>query len=259
MPEIERVGCRIWYESDGARDAPALLLLNSLGATIDMWAPQLPALGASRRIIRFDYRGHGRSGTSPGPYPLDLLGRDALAVLDAAGAPSAAVCGISLGGMIAMWLGCYAAERVERLVLTATGAKIGTDAGWNDRIAAVMAAGPEAIATAVLSRWFTAGFRDRSPEVVAPVAAALGRCSAEGYAGCAAAVRDADLRDAIGGIRVPTLVVTGTFDESTPPALGNAVAAAIPGATLIDLPAAHLVNLEAADAYTSAVEGFLHP
>lgn len=268
MPEVEHRGCRLWYTVDGPAGAPALVLSNSLGSTADLWAPQLRPFAAAFRVIRYDIRGHGRSTAPPGPCPLELLGGDALAVLDAAGAARAHVCGISLGGLTALWLGLHAPERVGRLVLAATGARIGTPELWNRRIEEVRAGGMAAIVPGLLERWFTAGFREREPGVVEAFAAMLRAASPEGYAACCAAVRDADLRADLGRITAPALVISGRDDQATPPALGRALCLAVPAvpsapamprARYLELPAAHLLNVEAAEAFTRAVLEFLAP
>src|SRR3989454_9339849 len=212
MPEALSSGCRTWYTADGPAGGPPLLLSNSLGTTASLWDAALPALTARCRVIRYDTRGHGRTSVPPGPYSLETLGRDAIAVLDAAGVERAHVCGISLGGLVGMWLGVFAPERVRGLILANTGAQIGTAELWNQRISAVEAKGMGAMVDRLLQRWFTPGFRKRRPDVIARFRAMIESCSPTGYAGCCAAVRDADLRDAIGRIRAPSLVIVGTHD-----------------------------------------------
>src|SRR5215470_2065884 len=136
MPEIVRDGVRIAWTADGSPARPALLLSNSLGTTMAMWDPIVPRLAEQYWVIRYDTRGHGGSTVSAGDYSLELLGRDAVAVLDQAGVRSAAVCGLSLGGLTAQWLALETSSRVSRVVLANTGVKIGTDELWNQRIAA---------------------------------------------------------------------------------------------------------------------------
>jgi 3-oxoadipate enol-lactonase len=257
MPEVGRDGCRICYALDGPPGRPVLLLSNSLGTSLELWDGVLPALARRFRVIRYDARGHGRSGAPPGPYQLEALGRDALAVLDAGGAARAAVCGLSLGGLTAMWLGVHAPERVSRLVLANTGARIGSPALWNQRIAEVEGGGMSAIADRLLERWFTPDFRRRRPEVVARYHAMIASCSPAGYVGCCAAIRDADLRDAIGAITAPALIVAGAADEATPPALGEAARERIPGARIATLEAAHLSNVEQPERFAELVVEFL--
>src|SRR5262245_8776811 len=134
---VESGGARISYSVDGPLDRPALLFINSIGTTRDLWRAQMPALVGTYRVIRYDARGHGSSSAPAGNYSIEQLGRDALAILDAEGTQRAHICGISLGGLTAMWLGVNAPERVSSLVLANTAARIGTLQSWTDRIALV--------------------------------------------------------------------------------------------------------------------------
>ena len=257
MPDIDADGCRLTWSAEGPPDAPALLLLDALGTTVDLWRSQIDHLAAAFRVVRFDTRGHGASDAPPGPYTLDRLGRDALAVLDAAGARRAHVCGVSLGGQTALWLAVHAPERVSGVVAANTGARIGTTALWNQRIRDVETLGMQALVEPAIARWFTPRFRRTDPETVDRFRAMLGGCAAAGYAGCCAALRDADLRADLPRIERPTLVVVGADDHATPPAAGRAIQEQVPGAELLALDAAHLANVERADAFTAGVLAFL--
>lgn len=257
MPEVDADGCRLSYSVEGPVDAPVLLLSNSIGTTSALWDRQAGPFAKAFRVVRYDTRGHGRSSVPPGDYTMDRLGRDALAVLDAAGAAHAHVCGISLGGITAMWLGLHAPERVGRLVLANTGARVGTVEMWQQRIALIRANGMAAVAEATPSRWFTENFRRQRPEVVAEFTAMVAACPADGYAGCGAAIRDADLREDVQRITAPALVITGTADPATPPSEGEFLCSRISGARRLELEAAHLSNVEAADAFTAGVLQFL--
>jgi 3-oxoadipate enol-lactonase len=259
MPEARSDGCRLWFEIGGPRAAPPLLLANSIGTTIDLWGPQLPAWTDRFRLLRYDTRGHGRSEATPGPYALDQLGRDALAVLDAAGIERAAVCGLSLGGLTAQWLALHAPSRVERLVLANTAARIGTRESWATRIGQVAAGGMASIVDRVLALWFSEEFRRREPAVVARFAGVLADCPVDGYVGCCAALRDADLRDQLGGVTIPVLVIVGARDRATPPADGAALGEALAEARLLSLDAAHLANVEQPAGFAAAVVDFLRP
>jgi 3-oxoadipate enol-lactonase len=257
MPEVEVDGGRVWFSAEGAVAGPVLLLSNSLGTTSRLWDRQAAVFTRAFRVVRYDTRGHGQSSAPAGEYSLDALGRDGLAVLDAVGARRADVCGISLGGMTAMWLGLHAPARIGRLVLANTGARIGTAELWSERIAQVRTRGMAAIAELTPARWFTEDFRARQPAVVAEFEAMVAACPPHGYVGCAAALRDADLRAAIGTISAPVLVITGASDPATPPSDGAWLCARIAGARHCELAAAHLSNIEASDAFTAAVLDFL--
>lgn len=238
-------GVAVHHRVDGAADAPALLLINSLGADLSMWDPQVPALAERFRVIRYDARGHGRSPVPPGRYALGDLGRDALDLLDRLGVARAHVCGLSLGGMTAMWLAAHAAPRVDRLVLFCTSALLGPPSGWVERAELVRAGGTGAVAEAVVARWVTPGFAAAHPGEVRRLREMVAATPADGYAGACAAIERMDLRPDLPGIVAPTLVVAGAEDPATPPAHGAAIAAAIPGARLeVVAEAAHLASYE---------------
>ena len=257
MGSISHNGVKLHYEIEGREDAPVLVLSNSLGTTLEMWAPQMPALLQHFRVLRHDARGHGRSDVPPGPYSTAQLGADVLALMDHLGIARAHFCGLSMGGMIGMWLGTHHAGRLDRLALCNTAAKIGTPETWNPRIAKVEAEGMASIVDTVLERWFTDRFRARAPEQVAVVRDMLLNTAPAGYSANCAAVRDMDQRADLASIRVPTLVIAGTHDGSTPAADGRAVADAIPGARYVELDAAHLSNWEQSEQFTQALVAFL--
>jgi 3-oxoadipate enol-lactonase len=254
MPDLSRAGGTIHWQVEGPAHAPALLFSNSLGSDLDLWLPQLDVV-RDRRVIRYDTRGHGRS-TGISSWTIDLLGEDALAVLDAAGIERADFVGISLGGLTGMWLGIHAPDRVGRLVLANTGAKIGTPETWNQRISAVQTEGLAAIADSVLARWFTPGFAASHADTVARIRHTLVNTPPAGYIACCEALREADLRNPIAAITSPVLVVTGKHDLSTPPALGEFVRTRIAGARLVELDAAHISNVEQAEAFNRAMLEF---
>jgi 3-oxoadipate enol-lactonase len=250
-------GTDLHYRMDGTRGAPVLVLSNSLGTEHAMWEPQLATLTPHFCVVRYDTRGHGASGVTPGPYTIDQLGRDVVALLDHLGTERASFCGLSLGGMIGMWLGIHAKARIDRLVLANTAARIAPADLWNQRIENVNAGGIAAISDTVLSRWFTPEFRAREPDTIARMKAMMERQPPAGYVACCAAVRDMDQREEVARIEAPTLVITGTHDASTPPSDGAFLAAQIAGARLVELPAAHLSNIEAAPAFNDALASFL--
>lgn len=250
-------GTTLHYTRDGDPHAPPLVLANSLGADHTMWAPQVPSLAKHFHVIRYDARGHGESGCTPGPYTIELLGHDVVALLDHLQIQRTHFCGLSLGGATGQWLALEASSRLDRLVLANTAAKIGTPEMWDARIAAVTAGGVAAVADAVLARWFTPGFAQREPATIAHVKAMLSRQSAAGYAAQSAAVRDFDFRDALATIATPTLVIAGAHDPSTPAADGRFLAQHIPGARYIELDAAHFSNVEQPDEFNAALLSFL--
>ncbi len=265
MPTLVRGDVALHYAVDGRDDAPPLVMSNSLGTDLAMWAPQMDALATTFRVLRYDTRGHGRSSVPPGPYAIDQLGGDVLALLDHLGIARAHVCGLSMGGLTGMWLAIHAPERVDRLVLANTGARIGGAEFWNARIDAIRAevatSGgdrlPDRVVAAVIDRWFTKRFQQLAPSHVARVAAMLRATAADGYVANSEAIRDADLRDGLRSIAAPTLVVAGTHDPSTPPQLGRDIAAAVPGAEYVEFDAAHLSNIEQAGAFSAALLRFL--
>jgi 3-oxoadipate enol-lactonase len=251
-------GCGLSYHVDGDPRAPALLFSNSLGTTHELREPQVEGLASVLYVIRYDTRGHGRSDAPDHPYSLDLLGRDALAILDAAGAPRAHVCGLSLGGLTAMWLGVHAPSRVHTLVLASTAARICNAAFWEERIEQVLTGGLRPLAAGSMARWFTDGFRAAHPELVDRFRRTLEACPVPGYAACCGVLRDADLRGAIGAITAPTLAVAGIHDPVTPPSDADAIRARIRDARVTVLDAAHLANIEQADAFNSRVLAFIN-
>jgi 3-oxoadipate enol-lactonase len=257
VAEIDAGGFTVSYDVSGRATAPSMLLSHALGTTADLWSPQMAAFTKAFRVIRYDTRGHGRSGVPPGSYTIDQLGRDALAVLDAAGVDRAHICGLSLGGLTAMWLGIHAPHRIVSLILSSTAPRIGTTEGWNDRIQQVRTVGLGAVADATMQRWFTETFRQRHPDIVSRHRAMVASCHPDGYVGCCAAIRDADLREAIRGIDAPALVIAGTSDPVTTPDHGREMRAGIARSRMVTLEAAHLSNVERADEFNATVLDFL--
>ena len=249
---------RISYEADGIPDAPALLLINSIGSTREMWARQMAAFTVRYRVIRYDARGHGRSSVPGGAYTLEQLGRDALAVLDAAGAQTAHVCGISLGGITAQWLGLNAADRIGSLVLANTAARIGTVDSWTERIQLVRQQGMSAVADMAMPRWFSPPFHQRDPETVHGFRAMVQNCQVDGYLGCCAALRDADLREQVSRLTAPTLLVASTADTATPPEGLAFIHEQVQGSQLVTFDSGHLSNVECPTEFTAAVLDFLN-
>ncbi len=234
-----------------------LLLSNSLGTSMGMWDAQLPAFATRFRVLRYDGRGHGRSGVPGGAYGLDRLGRDVLELLDALGVARVSFCGLSMGGMIGQWLGARAPERLDRMVLANTSAFMGPPSGWDSRIATVLEHGMGAVADAVLERWFTPAFLETGKAAAEAPRRMLLDTSPIGYAGCCAAIRDMDMRPAGRLIATSTLVIGGSLDPATPPPHSEALAATLQEARIVMLPAAHLSNVEMPEAFTGAALRFL--
>jgi 3-oxoadipate enol-lactonase len=240
----------LYYQVEGPEDGPAVLLINSLATRLELWDHQAAELSKHARLIRYDARGHGRSSVPAGEYTLEQLGRDALAVLDAAGVRSAAVGGISLGGLTALWLGVHAPERITALLVANTAARVGTVERWTERVTLVRTKGLAAVAEMTMANWFTEEFRARERATIERFRSMVASCPLDGYVGCCAALRDADLREAIAAIRAPTLVIGGRRDPSTALEQTQAIADRIPGARLIAFDCAHLSNVERAGEFT---------
>jgi 3-oxoadipate enol-lactonase len=239
----------------GPSGAPVLVLGNSLGTTREMWEPQLPALSRRFRVLRYEHRGHGGSPAPPGPYTIAALAGDVLALLDEYEVGTAHYCGVSLGGMVGMWLAANAPGRVGALALCCTSAFLQPVQLWQDRAAAVRAGGTGSISRQVVGRWFTPTYQAAHPGTVAGFVTTLERDVApEGYAGCCDALAVMDLRPLLRSIGARTLVVAGAEDPATPPWHGAVIASAIPGARLrVIRGAAHLANVSSAAEFTATL------
>ncbi|MFC5862526.1 3-oxoadipate enol-lactonase [Acidicapsa dinghuensis] len=257
MPFADLKDVRLRYELEGSDASPVLVLSNSLGVSLEMWDSQMTAFAKHFRVLRYDTRGLGGSSVPVGPYLVDQLGGDVLNLLDSLEIKEALFCGVSMGGQIGQWLGIHAPDRIRRIVVASTAAKIGTDESWNARIATVQSEGLAPVIPGTVERWFTADFRARSFGSVAIVENMLRSVSPEGYAANCAAVRDADFRDELHRIKAPTLVISGKHDVSTTIDDGRFLADEIPHAHFVELDAAHLCNVEAVDAFNEAATEFL--
>jgi 3-oxoadipate enol-lactonase/4-carboxymuconolactone decarboxylase len=257
MPFAHRDGVRLYWRLDGRPDRPALLLLNAIGTDMGVWDAVVPLITPNHLVLRMDIRGHGASDAPSRAYDLEMLAADALSVMDAAGVGSASLCGLSLGAMVAMTLALRAPERVSALVCACSSPQMDPTI-WSERIDTVRARGPAAIVEAAMQRAFTPAFRRTHPETAATIGAGLAGMSADGYIGCAAAIRDMQLKDRIAAIQAPTLVISGAQDVATPfIGHGERIAAAIAGAQAVSLEAAHLACLEAPGAFAARVLNFL--
>jgi len=241
------------HRIEGPENAPVLVLSNSLGTTLEMWRHQAPALRERFRLVRYDHRGHGGSRVPPGLYAMDDLGRDVLALLDGLEVKRFSFCGLSIGGMVGMWLASQAPERVERLVLCCTAASFDPDA-CSSRARTVREHGVAEVADAVLERWFTPDFRQGHASVLEWAGRMLRETPPEGYAGCCEAIAGADLGERLGDIRAPTLIIAGAEDPAAPPERSESIRDSVPDARLEILsPAAHLAKVERPEAMTGTV------
>jgi 3-oxoadipate enol-lactonase len=256
VPFAEINNTRLFYRLEGRRGLPALALSHSLGCDHSMWAPQMPDLLQHFQVLRYDTRGHGASAVATGDYTLDQFGQDVLALADKLGLKAFAFCGLSMGGAVGQWLAINAPHRLTRLVLANTSPKFGTPDVWNARIKAVQEGGMQAIVEATMQRFFSA---DKQESTWAhSIRAVLLGTDPKGYAACCSALRDADTRAVLGKISVPTLVIGGDQDPSTPwEGNGSILVRDIPRAKALRLQTAHLSNLEQPQPFITAVLDFL--
>jgi len=253
------VAAELRHEFRGKRGSPALVFTGSLGTDLTMWQPQADVLKPHFCTLRYDIRGHGRSEVPPGPYSMDDLGSDLVGLLDRLGIERASLCGLSIGGMISMWVAAHAPERVDRLVVCCTSAQLRPAESWLERAALVRAEGVQAVADAVLDRWFSPAFTAAHPELIERMRATLIATPREGYAGCCEAIAAMDLTPVLPSISAPTLVVSAAEDPSIPPEHGRRIAELIPGARFeLVQDARHIANVEQSDLITSLIREFLN-
>lgn len=256
MPMIDADGCPIHVAIDGRDSGPTIVLSNSLGSTIRMWEPQLEALAGQFRVVRYDRRGHGKSGRS-GPYSFERFGRDVLAILDALNIRTAHWCGLSMGGMVGQWLGANAPDRFDRIVLANTTCYFADPSRFQDRIKAVTQNGLASIADQVIATWLTEDFREREPAVTQGIRQMFIATPVEGYVGCCEALSMLDQRHLLPKISRPVLIIAGRHDTSTTVEQAEFIRKAIPKANMTLLDAAHLSNVEQSYAFNDALIGFL--
>jgi 3-oxoadipate enol-lactonase len=242
---------------EGSEDKPVLMLAHPIATNLHFWDPQAPALIEHFRLLRYDSRGHGLTTADHGPYSIERLGRDALAIMDAQGIEKAHWLGLSMGGMTGLWLLINARERIGRSVLAGAAAHIPGPDMWNNRIHMAREGGMEGVAEAAAERWFTKHFRDTEPDKAERVKAMVRAAPLQGYLAACAAIRDTDLREAARSITNKVLVIAGRHDLSTPPGMAALIASSIEGAELIMLDASHLSSIEDEANFTQAVVDFL--
>jgi len=242
----------IHYQIDGPENAPVLVLSNSMGTSLSLWQPQIQALSAHFRVLRYDTHGHGQT-TKRGKVTLAQLGEDVIALLDHLNIDKACFCGISVGGLTGLWLARFAPERFYGFAVANTAAKIGDQASWLSRARAVRQEGMEVVAAGTADRWFTPTFRQHSPEVVEQLVHELTHMDPEGYAEGCEALAAADLRAEVSAITAPVLIIAGEYDPVTTLVDADFLHKNIAGSQCVTLPASHLSNVEAADEFASVV------
>lgn len=249
-------GIDVFYLTDGDPYKPAIIFSNSLGTDHSMWDGQLEALRRDFYIIRYDTRGHGLTSAPKGPYTIDQLGKDVLALLDYLSIDAAYFCGISMGGLIGQWLAVNASERIEALVIANTASKIGTELAWKERAALVRKEGLNVIAESAPSRWFTPEFYGSCPRDVNELLINLKNMSPEGYASCCEALACEDLRGNISKITIPALILSGTKDPVTTIEDARFMQGQIQESQLLEIPASHISNIEAEVEFNQAIKQF---
>jgi 3-oxoadipate enol-lactonase len=252
------VSVDVHHTLEGPDDAAVLVFSNSLGTTGVMWDAQAAALSDRLRVLRYDARGHGSTPATRGPYTVGDLAGDVIDLIDRLELERVSFCGLSIGGMTGMWLGVNAPERIDRLVICCTGMQLPPAEMWTERAAQVRAEGMGCVIDATMERWFTPGFRERSPEVVGRTREIFLTTNPEGYAGCCEALAQFDMRGQLDAITAPTLVIAGEDDPVGTPERAGAVGEEIEGSHVVILPEArHLAAVEQADAVTRELEQHL--
>ncbi|HWI21199.1 MAG TPA: 3-oxoadipate enol-lactonase [Baekduia sp.] len=246
---------QLHYDVAGEKHLPPLILSSALGSTGDIWDWQLSAFSSLFHTISYDHRGHGRSPAPPGPYSIDDLGSDVLDLMDRLEIERAHFCGLSLGGMVGLWLGVHAPQRLSSLTLCCTSARPGNTQMWGERAAAVLAEQSVAgVAGGIVAKWVTPEYAQANAEEVAGLRSMLAGSPPEGYAACCRVVEAVDFVDELPLIATPTLVISGASDEALPPAHQRVIADGIPGARLATIdPGAHLPNIEQPQVFSDLV------
>ncbi|HEY8338102.1 MAG TPA: 3-oxoadipate enol-lactonase [Tardiphaga sp.] len=261
FPQVQKIdvgdGVRLAASVSGAQGKPAIVFSNSLATSNEMWTEVADLLAPHARIVRYDTRGHGQSDAPESGYTIDRLGQDVVAILDALAIPRALLCGVSLGGLTAMWLGIHAADRVSGLVLANTAANFPPETMWRDRAATARSSGLASFVQPSLERWVTQRYRDEHETRVAALAAMITATSAAGYAGCCEVLASTDLLADLPRIACPVRIIAGSQDRSTPPERSEQMRAAIAGADLVMLDAAHISAVEDPQAFANAIREFI--
>ena len=245
------------YQTFGDPKHPALLFSNSLGTNLSMWQPQIEFFQKDFFVIAYDTRGHGASSTATQPFGCAELAQDVIDLLDHLNIQTAYFCGISMGGLTGQWLARYFPERFKKVVVCNTAAKIGQAQAWQERAALVRTQGLQPIAATAASRWFTEAFIEKNSALIKTLSGNLAAGSAEGYAQCCEALAHTDLRDEIANIHIPVLIIAGSADPVTTVADGQFMQQQIHGATLAEIAASHISNIEQPEHFNQLLKGFI--
>lgn len=260
MPYLDLASHRLHYRIDGdSAGKPWLMFCNSLGTDLSMWDRQASALSQTYRVLRYDRRGHGLSSVPPAPYALSDLGHDVLALLDALNIDRAHFCGLSIGGLTGQWLAVHAGDRLGKVVLCATAARIGTRESWDSRMEAVRKDGLGPLVAATAERWFSPAFIAGNPDTVGNVLDRFAATLPEGYAGCCAALADSDLRGKLHRVANPVLAISGEDDPVCPPSDLEAISAAVERGQHVSLAGRHIFNIESSTPFDAVLSDFLGP
>lgn len=257
MPTAEREGVRLHYELSGCNSDRVLLLSNSLGSTLHMWDKALPFFETRFRVLRYDTRGHGKSSIPQGCYTIEKLGTDVVFLLDHLGIEKVDFCGLSLGGLVAMWMALYAPQRLGHVILANTAARIGTREGWDERIALIETSSMAPLAQAAPGRWFTSEYQAGNPQEMQAARNMVLATNPAGYMGCCGLLRDTDMRGKISAITAPCLVIAGTHDPATPPEDLRALHRSIGNSRYLELDSSHLSAWERPEEFATGAMAFL--
>jgi 3-oxoadipate enol-lactonase len=255
---IKANGIDLCYALEGPEDAPVVMLSNSLASNLAMWDAQMAALADKYRVLRYDQRGHGGTQVTPPPYNFDLLVDDAVGLIQVLGFTKVHFCGLSMGGMTGQLFGVKYPELLSSLILCDTASQMPDPSIWDERIDAARNQGMTALAPATLERWFTAPYRETETGEIARVNDMIASTPVDGFIGCCNAIAAMNFTPILKDIRTPTLVIVGADDPSTTVEHSRIIHEAIDGSELCILDqAAHLSNIEQADAFNAALRAFL--
>jgi 3-oxoadipate enol-lactonase len=259
VDKISANGIEMAYRFDGPEGAPIVMLSNSLMSNHTMWDPQMAVLTEQYRVLRYDTRGHGDTDAPPGPYSIQLMAEDAVALLDALKIDKVHLAGLSMGGMIAQFVGANYPDRVHSLMLCDTASEMPTLEMWNDRISTAQDKGIAGLVDGTMQRWFRKPFLDSGSAAIEKVAEMIRTTGVQGYVGCASAVRDMSQTSILSRISAPTIIIVGADDPACTVAQSKVLESEIKGSQLVILKeAAHLANIEQVEAFNDAMMGFLN-